>query len=124
MTTHISAGMEDTLEYYKEQANLHREALASLRDEVRRMKRSVQEHLEMNLEEIGKAHAHAIADILGITITRTVDVEVNVTHTFKVNLELGEEFDEDDFYFEADSYDKHVEDHSYTIIWKTVEEES
>jgi hypothetical protein len=92
-------------------------------EELRKIRNNMTSYLSEHYEDL-KDHAADIAEILDITIKKTIDVEVNVTHIFQVEIDINEEFDKDDYFFDADSYDKNVQEHSYDIIWATVDGET
>ena len=67
-------------------------------------KDKVRDYLIENYEDI-EEHAVEIAEILEIELTRTYDIIVTVSHSFSVEVGVGEdEPDESDFSFEVSSY--------------------
>jgi hypothetical protein len=82
---------------------------------------NVEGYLVENYDDL-ESHADAIADLLGLSLTKTVEVEVNVTFTITVELKAGEDVDSIDEYnleFTVDSTtdDFEISDYSSDVIY-------
>jgi len=81
----------------------------------------VQEYLVDNYDDL-ESHADAIAELLGLSLTKTVEVEVNVTFTITAELKAGEDVDSIDGYnleFTVDTTtdDFEISDYSSDVIY-------
>jgi len=81
----------------------------------------VQEYLVDNYDDL-ESHADAIAELLGLSLTKTVEVEVNVTFTITAELKAGEDIDSIDGYnleFTVDTTtdDFEISDYSSDVIY-------
>jgi len=81
----------------------------------------VEGYLVENYDDL-ESHADAIADLLGLSLTKTVEVEVNVTFTITAELKAGEDVDSIDGYnleFTVDSTtdDFEIADYSSDVIY-------
>lgn len=81
----------------------------------------VQEYLVDNYDDL-ESHADAIAELLGLSLTKTVEVEVNVTFTITAEVKAGVDVDSIDEYnleFTVDSTtdDFEISDYSSDVIY-------
>lgn len=81
----------------------------------------VQDYLVDNYDDL-ESHADAIAELLGLSLTKTVEVEVNVTFTITAEVKAGVDVDTIDEYnleFTLDSTtdDFEISDYSSDVIY-------
>jgi hypothetical protein len=81
----------------------------------------VEGYLVENYDDL-ESHADAIADLLGLSLTKTVEIEVNVTFTITAELKAGTDVDTIDEYnleFTVDSTtdDFEISDYSSDVIY-------
>lgn len=79
---------------------------------------AVQQYLIDNYDELDE-HADKIAELLGFTLTREVELEITATFLVTVELERGVnpyDIDGYDFNFEISSYDHEIQNEETTAI--------
>jgi len=81
----------------------------------------VQDYLVDNYDDL-ESHADAIAELLGLSLTKTVEIEVNVTFNITAELKAGTDVDTIDEYnleFTVDSTtdDFEISDYSSDVIY-------
>ena len=96
----MSADVVTTLETARKNNLEHRIKLQNQLDKLK-------EYLNENYDDL-ELHADEIAEIMGIDLTRTIELEMSAT--FTVTVELGRDQDPSDI----DAYDFNVEISSYT----------
>lgn len=82
---------------------------------------NLEEYLVENYDDL-ESHADAIAELLGLSLTKTVEIEVNVTFTITAELKAGVDVDTIDEYnleFTVDSTtdDFEISDYSSDVIY-------
>jgi len=82
---------------------------------------NLEEYLVENYDDL-ESHADAIADLFGLSLTKTVEIEVNVTFTITAELKAGVDVDTIDEYnleFTVDSTtdDFEISDYSSDVIY-------
>ena len=101
------------------------DALKETNDRNSRAQDKLQEYLVENYEEIGEEHATAIANIFGIELSTTVDVEFDVTIRATISLPIGKDVSDlsvYDFDIEISSNESEYEIDEYDADINSIDE--
>ena len=101
------------------------DALKETNDRNSRAQDKLQEYLVENYEEIGEEHATAIANIFGIELSTTIDVEFDVTIRATISLPIGKDVSDlsvYDFDIEISSNESEYEIDEYDADINSIDE--